>query len=142
MVSPVQSHLPDVRQESFQLLFGQVKYLQHLERFHQFQVITGFIDVVGELNSLNYLRSIVQQAITPRVDSTSCDDRSSPTETGSHLFIWLMKWSIDKLLDYYCLIDGHPYCHTKKSSSPTQDLIGRTNLNSNSIPRDLWTCGQ
>ena len=82
MVSPVQSHLPDVRQENFQLLFGQVKYLQHLERFHQFQVITGFIDVVGELNSLNYLRSIVQQAITPRVDSTSCDDRSSPTETG------------------------------------------------------------
>ena len=125
-----------------QLLFGQVKYLQHLERFHQFQVITGFIDVVGELNSLNYLRSIVQQAITPRVDSTSCDDRSSPTETGSHLFIWLMKWSIDKLLDYYCLIDGHPYCHTKKLSSPTQDLIGRTNLISNSIPRDLWTCGQ
>lgn len=140
MISPVESRLLDMGQESSQLLLGQVKYLQNLERLHQFQVITGFVNVVGELNSLNYLQSSAVTITTPRADSTSCDDRSSPIETGSHLFIWLMKWSIYKPLDYYCLIDGHPHCHTKKSSSPSRDLIGRTNLISNSIPRDLGTC--
>lgn len=54
--------------------------------------------------------------------------------------VYLVNEMVHRQAARLLLFDRRPsiLSYRRRLSSPTQDLIGRTNLNSNSIPRDLW----